>query len=84
MKGFRFIEVISQCPTAFGRRAGFKDAGEMLKWFKENAVPIEQAEKMSDQEASLKLVIGEYPQKTRPTFVETVYNTMKEAQEAED
>ena len=51
---------------------------------KENAVPIEQAEKMSDQEAALKLVIGEYPQKTRPTFVETVYNTMKEAQEAED
>jgi hypothetical protein len=56
----------------------------MLKWFKENAVSIEQAEKMSDQEASLKLVIGEYPQKTRPTLVETVYNTMKEAQEAED
>jgi 2-oxoglutarate ferredoxin oxidoreductase subunit beta len=84
MKGFRFIEVISQCPTAFGRRAGFKDAGEMLKWFKENAVSIEQAEKMSDQEASQKIVVGEYPRKMRPTFVETVYNTMKEAQEAED
>lgn len=84
MKGFRFIEVISQCPTAFGRRAGFKDAGEMLKWFKENAVPIEQAEKMSDEEASQKIVVGEYPRKMRPTLVETVYNTMKEAQEAED
>jgi 2-oxoglutarate ferredoxin oxidoreductase subunit beta len=84
MKGFRFIEVISQCPTAFGRRAGFKDAGEMLKWFKENAVSIEQAEKMSDQEASQKIVVGEYPRKMRPTLVETVYNTMKEAQEAED
>ena len=84
MKGFRFIEVISQCPTAFGRRAGFKDAGEMLKWFKENAVSIEQAEKMSDEEASQKIVVGEYPRKMRPTLVETVYNTMKEAQEAED
>lgn len=84
MKGFRFIEVVSQCPTAFGRRAGFKDAGEMLRWFKENAITIEQAEKMTDEEASAKIVIGEFALKMRPTLVETVYNTIKEAQEAED
>lgn len=84
MKGFRFIEVVSQCPTAFGRRAGFKNAGEMLKWFKENAITIEQSEKMTDEEASAKIVVGEYTQKTRPTLIETVYNTIREAQEAED
>ncbi len=54
MKGFRFIEVVSQCPTAFGRRVGFKDAGEMLKWFKENAVPIKQAEKLSEDDLTKK------------------------------
>jgi 2-oxoglutarate ferredoxin oxidoreductase subunit beta len=48
--GFRFIEVVTQCPTAYGRRAGFKDIGGMLKYFKENAVLVQQAEKMSAEE----------------------------------
>jgi 2-oxoglutarate ferredoxin oxidoreductase subunit beta len=79
MQGFRFIEVVSQCPTAFGRRAGFKDAGEMLKWFKENSLPIKQAEKMSEDELATRIIVGEFVQRLRPTLVETVYQTMKEA-----
>jgi 2-oxoglutarate ferredoxin oxidoreductase subunit beta len=79
MKGFRFIEAISQCPTAFGRRAGFKDAGEMLKWFKANAVPFEQAQKMSENDLVGKIVVGEFVQRKRPTLVETVYEMIEEA-----
>jgi 2-oxoglutarate ferredoxin oxidoreductase subunit beta len=78
-RGFRFIEVVSQCPTAFGRRAGFKDAGEMLKWFKENTVPLEQAEKMGEDELQSRIVIGEYVKKQRPTLVETVQTAIQEA-----
>ena len=80
MKGFRFVEVISQCPTAFGRRAGFKDAGEMLKWFKDSAIPIEHAEKLSEEEQTGKIVIGEFAHRQRPTLVQTVYKTIEEAQ----
>lgn len=79
-QGFRFIEVISQCPTAYGRKAGFKDAGEMVKWFKENAVPIEKAEKLGEEEPHEKIVVGKLLHKERPTLVETVYETIKEAQ----
>lgn len=79
LKGFRFIEVVSQCPTAYGRRAGFKDAGEMLKWFKENAVPIEQAKDLSEEEIGRRIVVGEFLQKQRSTLVETVYNMIREA-----
>jgi 2-oxoglutarate ferredoxin oxidoreductase subunit beta len=79
MRGFRFIEVVSQCPTAFGRRAGFKDAGEMLKWFKENATPIEQAEKMSEDELTSKIIIGKFAKRQRPTLEETLYATIEEA-----
>ena len=79
MKGFRFVEVVSQCPTAYGRRAGFKDAGEMLKWFKENAVSVEQAERMTEEDLGVKITTGEFTQRQRPTLVETVYNTIKEA-----
>jgi 2-oxoglutarate ferredoxin oxidoreductase subunit beta len=80
MKGFRFIEAVSQCPTAFGRRAGFRDAGEMLKWFKDNAVPLERADKLSEEELTGKLVVGEFVQRERPTLVNTVYKTIEEAQ----
>ncbi|MEM3725362.1 MAG: thiamine pyrophosphate-dependent enzyme [Candidatus Bathyarchaeia archaeon] len=80
IRGFSFIEVVSQCPTAFGRRAGFKDVGEMLKWFKESAVPIEQVEKMGEEELGKRIVVGEFVEKKRPTLVENVYAMLKEVQ----
>lgn len=36
-RGFSFIEVLSQCPTYYGRLNKFKDAAETLNWFKENS-----------------------------------------------
>jgi 2-oxoglutarate ferredoxin oxidoreductase subunit beta len=79
MPGFKFIEVVTQCPTAYGRRAGFKDIGEMLKYFRENAVAAQQAEKMSEEELETKIVVGEFVKRKRPTLVETVYAMIKEA-----
>jgi 2-oxoglutarate ferredoxin oxidoreductase subunit beta len=78
-RGFRFIEVISQCPTAFGRRAGFKDASEMLKWFKENTVTIEQAEKTAEDKLPSRIVIGEFARQQRSTLVETIRSTIEGA-----
>ena len=80
MEGFRFIEVVSHCPTAYGRRVGFKDVGEMLKWFKENAVPVKQAEKMSEAELEKKVVTGEFVQRKRATLVESIYAMLREVQ----
>jgi 2-oxoglutarate ferredoxin oxidoreductase subunit beta len=77
--GFRFIEVVTHCPTAYGRRAGFKSVGEMLKSFKENAVSVEEAEKMSLEELESKIVVGEFMANRRQTLVEAVYAMMKEA-----
>jgi len=82
IEGFRFIEVVTHCPTAYGRRAGFKDIAEMLKYFKENAVTIEQAEKMNPEELERKIVVGEYVARKRPTLVEAVNVMMKEAKES--
>jgi len=81
MKGFRFVEVVTHCPTAFGRRAGFKDIAEMLKYFKENTVTFDQAERMSPEQLERKIVIGELLAPKRTTLVEAVYNMMKEAKE---
>jgi 2-oxoglutarate ferredoxin oxidoreductase subunit beta len=83
-KGFRFIEAVSQCPTAYGRKAGFQDAGEMIKWFRENAITIEQAEKLNEDGLAEKIVVGEFVERKRPTFVEAVYRIIEEAQKAEE
>lgn len=80
--GFKFIEVVTQCLTAYGRRAGFKDVGEMLKHFKESAVSTQQAEKMSQEELEGKIVVGELGHRERPTLVETVYAVIEEAKES--
>jgi len=82
-RGFRFIEVVSQCPTAFGRRAGFSDVSEMLRWFKENSVTMEQAEKLSRETLTQRIVVGEFVRKQRRTLVENVHDTIREAQEIE-
>jgi len=80
IQGFRYVEAVSQCPTAFGRRVGFKDAGEMLKWFKEEAITIDQAESLNEEDLTGKIVVGEFIQRQRPTLVETIYKTIEEAQ----
>jgi 2-oxoglutarate ferredoxin oxidoreductase subunit beta len=33
-KGFTFVEMISQCPTAYGRRTKSGGPVDMIKWFK--------------------------------------------------
>jgi 2-oxoglutarate ferredoxin oxidoreductase subunit beta len=84
IQGFRFIEVVTHCPTAYGKRAGFRDLGEMLRYFKENAVTIERAEKMSTEDLEKKIVIGEYVSKRRTTLVEAVSAMMKGAKQEDE
>jgi len=79
LKGFKFIEVLTQCPTAYGRRAGFKGVAEMLKHFRENAVSPEEAGKLSEEELKGRIVVGELGRRERPTLVETVHEMMREA-----
>lgn len=78
-KGFGFVEVVSQCPTAYGRRAGFKNAGEMLLWLKKHSVKIEDVERLTREELEDKIVVGEFIHQTRPTLTEMFQTVLKEA-----
>jgi 2-oxoglutarate ferredoxin oxidoreductase subunit beta len=69
-KGFSFVEALSQCYTAYGRRAGFRNAGEILQWFKEQSVTTEKASSMSAEELENKIVVGEFLGRHRPTLSE--------------
>lgn len=79
-KGFAFVEALSPCPTAFGRRVGFKDIAEMLRWFRENSVSLEQATKMTEKELVNKIVVGEYVSREIPTLTENLYKIVREAE----
>ncbi len=39
-KGFSVVEVLSQCPTYFGRKNRMGGAADMVKWYRENTTPI--------------------------------------------
>jgi 2-oxoglutarate ferredoxin oxidoreductase subunit beta len=46
-KGFSFVEMISQCPTAYGRRTKIGGQVEMLDWFKQ--FPVRKKDEPLDQ-----------------------------------
>jgi len=78
MDGFRFIEIVSPCPSNYGRRVGFESASEMLKWLKDISISVSQAQAMSEVELEEKIVIGEFVERKRPGFVESIYTLLKE------
>jgi len=79
-RGFAFIEAVSPCPTAFGRRVGFKDVADMLRWFLDNSIPLEQASKLTEKELVNKIVVGEYVSREVSTLTDNIYKTLKEAE----
>jgi len=72
-KGFSLIEVISNCHTYFGRLNKQGDAVSMLNDFKERAVPLAKAQKMSPDELKVKYVIGLLYKDDKTEFCD-VYN----------
>jgi 2-oxoglutarate ferredoxin oxidoreductase subunit beta len=68
--GFAFIEVVTQCPTSFGRKnpeAGMTGP-EMLKWQKENSISIEKAKNMPKESLNGKILTGVFVDTVRPEF----------------
>ena len=73
-RGFSLIEIISQCPTHYGRyalRTG--DPVKLIEWIDEQTVTQKQVEAMSEQELEGKLVLGEFRKVDRPVFTGTTF-----------
>lgn len=80
--GFAFVEVVSQCPTAFGRRVGLKTSLDILRWFKQNSVLLQQAKEMNDEDLEGKIVVGEFVRRKLPSFSKTIYKVREVAKGA--
>ncbi len=57
-KGFSLVEIMSPCPTAYGRRNREGTPVDMIAWQKENSVPIAKAEQLTPAELDGKLITG--------------------------
>ncbi len=69
-KGFSLIEVLSPCPTYYARPNRLGSAVDMLRFYKENSIPIETARKLSDEEKKGKITIGVLHDIERTEFCE--------------
>jgi len=58
--GFAFIEVLSPCPTQFGRRNQYESAAEMLKMLSERCISKEEAQQLSREELGERIITGEF------------------------
>jgi 2-oxoglutarate ferredoxin oxidoreductase subunit beta len=66
--GFSLVEIISPCPTGFGRRNRIRTGAELFQWQKDNTVPLKKAEKMSEEELRGKIVSGVFVDDDRPEY----------------
>jgi 2-oxoglutarate ferredoxin oxidoreductase subunit beta len=64
-KGFSVVEILSQCPTHFGRKNRQGDGPEMMQYFKEHTTPI--GSKAKEEHPDL-IERGIFVEKERPEY----------------
>jgi len=64
-KGFSVVDVLSQCPTYFGRKNRFASAVDMLNYYKTHTTPIGSKEKQKNPELK---EIGIFIQEEKPEY----------------
>lgn len=77
-KGFSFIEVISQCPTYYGRKNRMKTPIEMLQWMKESSILKRKADKLEESELLGKIIVGEFQKKEEPEYTDKLCKLLEE------
>ena len=65
-RGFSVVDVVSQCPTTFGRRNDMSDPVAMMEWERDNAIPIAKARQLPPKELEGKIVVGEFVNADQP------------------
>lgn len=76
-EGFSVVEVLTQCPTYFGRRNKMGGAVEMMNWFKENTTPV--GSKAKAENPAL-IERGIFVQKEMPEYCKAYDQVIERAQ----
>ncbi len=68
--GFSVVEVLTPCPTSYGRRNKEGRGVDMLMYQKHNAVDLERARKMTPADLSGKLITGVFVDKEQDSYLQ--------------
>ena len=78
-RGFCFIEVISPCPTAYGRRNKLGTGLKEMKYYKEHSVIKHGIDpKEADIGLDSDIIVGKFVDIERPTFTDTLESGLKQ------
>ena len=69
-KGFSLVDVYSVCPTYYGRKNKKGDAVEMLKWQRDNLIPMNRFNVMTPEDLAGKKPIGILAENDFPEYSE--------------
>ena len=69
-KGFSLVDVYSVCPTYYGRKNKKGDAVEMLKWQRDNLIPMSRFNVMTPEDLAGKKPIGILAENDFPEYTE--------------
>jgi len=69
-KGFQFVEVMTQCPTYYGRRNKLGGPVEMINTLKQNTILNTAAAKLPPEKLEGKIQIGEFVKKEELTYLD--------------
>lgn len=78
-EGFSVVEILSQCPTYFGRRNKLGSAADMMRWFKDHTAPL--GSKKLEEDPSL-MARGIIVQKDLPEYCREYDRIIERAQAA--
>ncbi|AEE91448.1 2-oxoglutarate synthase subunit KorB [Tepidanaerobacter acetatoxydans Re1] len=79
-KGFSLIDAVDICPTYFGRRNKMGSPVVMMEKIHDMSITARTAAKLSPEELSEKIVIGEFYEEQAPEYTEEYARVIKKAQ----
>lgn len=77
-KGFAFIDVLSACPTHYGRLNKMGTPAQQMLKIKENTIPVSKAASMTPEEIGGKLITGKLADRDDRVDYATAYAKMAE------
>ncbi|WP_286680652.1 2-oxoacid:ferredoxin oxidoreductase subunit beta [Tepidanaerobacter sp. EBM-49] len=78
--GFSVIDAVAICPTYFGRKNKMGSPAAMMENIRDLSVTVKTAAKLSSQELSGKIVIGEFYEESAPEYTKEYAKVIEKAQ----
>lgn len=80
LKGFTFVEIVSQCTTQYGRRVGLEDPVKFIRYLKERSVRYHPQEAKTNQKGLKEdeILVGEFIERKRKELTENLKCFIKE------